>query len=237
MRSLNPHYGTHIKYKHVRIHTHIHTLPVALLPKSPVSIKRVMNLALKLVLQSGATGRVTIHTQTGEERCVCLVCYVCVCVCVHDNQVPLRRIWRKCWPLEKHTWTHWLWLCWLCNSRRLLNRTCQKAKSKQRVGETGLRKKCFTIPEDKKPRQRQRKEIKRESAAVTCDPSRSLYLCSCFPSHTFRQSWTQWASHPSMPKRGYGLKPGFTQKQHGCPAHCPLRKHQWTEHVSFSLWA
>lgn len=79
MGSLNPHYGTHIKYKHVRLHAHIHTLPVALLLKSPVSIKRAMNLALKLVLQSEATRLVTAHTQTGEERRVCLVCYVCVC--------------------------------------------------------------------------------------------------------------------------------------------------------------
>lgn len=101
MGSLNPHYCTHIKvYKHT---THTHT--VVPLSKSPVSIKRAMNLPLKLVLQSGTTGWVTTHTntQTGEELSV-YVCLVCMRVSMTTRCLsPLRVIERKCWPLEKHT--------------------------------------------------------------------------------------------------------------------------------------
>lgn len=53
------------------------------------------------------------------------------------------------------------------------------------------------------------------SLAVNSDLTDCLYLCPCFPSHTFTHSWSQLASHPSMSQRGYGSEPGPAQEQHG----------------------
>ena len=114
----------------------------------------------------------------------------------------------------------------------------------QTEGERETRKKQH---KKKKKNQRQKRRNKRQRTrirhqkrvcvAVKCDLRHSLYLGSCFPSHTFTQSWTQSAGHPSMPERSCGSKPGFTQKQHGGPVSPTPQTQHWKECVSYSLWA
>lgn len=179
MGSANPHYCTHIKYKYVSRHS-------VAAPHKSVSIKKAMNLPLKLVYR--------VERQAGEE------------LCAPVTTRCLRVIQRKCWPTE----------------HSLTSIPKYKHRGGRDRGKKGVRN---------------REKITKKLKTRDEDIRHSLYLRSCFSSHTFTPSWTQSASHPSMPERGYGWKPGFTQKQHGCPVLPSQQTQHWTELVSFSLQA